>query len=93
MQSSVQFIAPEWTAPEVLIMSKKKKIPLVIALILLIAFTFWMKGCVDIDKCLDNGGRWNYEKGVCEPGRVGATPPRPPHLSFSLRVATNHGQG
>jgi hypothetical protein len=19
-----------------------------------------------IDRCLDNGGRWNYEKGVCE---------------------------
>ena len=47
-------------------MNKKKKISLVIALILLISLAFWMKGCVDIDKCLDNGGRWNYEKGVCE---------------------------
>ncbi len=47
-------------------MSKKKRALLVIALIVLIAFAFWAKGCLEIDKCLDNGGRWNYEKGVCE---------------------------
>ncbi len=25
-------------------------------------------GCeqIDIDKCLDNGGRWNYENKTCE---------------------------
>jgi hypothetical protein len=47
-------------------MSKKKKIILVIGVVLVVAFAFWVKGCLDIDKCLDNGGRWNYEKGVCE---------------------------
>ena len=47
-------------------MSKQKKIIFAIALILGVAFLCWLKGCSDIDKCLDNGGRWNYEKGVCE---------------------------
>jgi hypothetical protein len=47
-------------------MGKKKKISLIITLVLLVIFLFWMKGCISIDKCLDNGGRWNYEKGVCE---------------------------
>lgn len=47
-------------------MSKKKKILLVISLLLLSAFAYWMKGYLDVDKCLDSGGRWNYEKGICE---------------------------
>jgi len=46
--------------------SKKKKILLVISLLLLSAFAYWMKGYLDVDKCLDSGGRWNYEKGICE---------------------------
>jgi hypothetical protein len=47
-------------------MSKKKKTSLIIMLIFVVVFLFWIKSCVDIDKCLDNGGRWNYEKDVCE---------------------------
>ena len=47
-------------------MSKKNKFILTIALILLIAVVYWLKGWLDIDKCLDSGGRWNYEKGICE---------------------------
>ncbi len=47
-------------------MSKKKKIFLGIILLLLIVFMYWLKGYIDIDKCLDSGGRWSYEKGICE---------------------------
>lgn len=56
---------------DLLAMSKKKKFILAIAVLLLVAFAFWMKGCLDVDKCLDNGGRWNYEKGVCEHQETG----------------------
>ncbi len=52
-------------------MNKKKKFLLSVAVLLVIAFAFWMKGCLDIDKCLDNGGRWNYEKGICEYQDIG----------------------
>jgi hypothetical protein len=56
-------------------MSKKKKIIFSITLLLLIVFAYWFKGQLDIDKCLDRGGRWNYEKGIC--GWSPATSPRP----------------
>ena len=35
-------------------------------IVLLIALAFWLKGYLAVDKCLDNGGRWNYKNGVCE---------------------------
>lgn len=25
-----------------------------------------LRGCLAVDSCLDLGGRWNYEKKVCE---------------------------
>lgn len=37
-----------------------------IVLLALIVFAYWLKGYMAIDKCLDSGGRWNYDKGVCE---------------------------
>jgi len=46
-------------------MKMKKKISLGLALILLIVFLFWMKGCEDVDRCLDRGGRWDDEKNIC----------------------------
>ena len=52
-------------------MSKKKKYFLVISLLLLSVFAYWMKGCLAVDKCLDSGGRWNYEKGICEHQEAG----------------------
>jgi len=45
---------------------KKKVIILITFILLIISFLFWAKGCLDIDKCLDSGGRWNYETGECE---------------------------
>jgi hypothetical protein len=26
----------------------------------------WLKNQLDIDRCLDSGGRWSYERGSCE---------------------------
>jgi hypothetical protein len=38
---------------------------IIIGVIAVIA-ALWMKRFMAIDKCLDAGGRWNYEKGLCE---------------------------
>jgi len=43
----------------------KKKIALALAFILLIVLLFWMKGCEDVDRCLDRGGRWDYNENIC----------------------------
>lgn len=49
-------------------MSKKTKrfLLLLIGIILLSVLAFWFKGWVAIDRCLDSGGRWNYDKRACE---------------------------
>jgi hypothetical protein len=36
----------------------------------LIAVGFWYKDWLAIDKCLDNGGRWDYDKRICEHGET-----------------------
>ena len=51
---------------DIRIMSKTRKFFVAVAILLLIAFTYWCKGFLEIDKCLDSGGRWNYEVGTCE---------------------------
>lgn len=46
---------------------KKKKITIItLIIILILAFAYWFKGYMAVDKCLDNGGRWNYQKLACE---------------------------
>jgi len=47
-------------------MTLKKTIVLVVVAVVLIAAVVWLKRQIDIDRCLDNGGRWNYELGDCE---------------------------
>lgn len=37
-----------------------------LALLLLIICGYWLTDFLTIDKCLDNGGRWNYDTGRCE---------------------------
>jgi len=29
-------------------------------------FAYWLKGYLEVDSCLDRGGRWNHEQSVCE---------------------------
>ena len=41
--------------------SMKKIIPVIVMLLFFSGCEFWK-----VDKCLDGGGRWNYEKEVCE---------------------------
>ncbi|WP_166642746.1 hypothetical protein [Methylocaldum gracile] len=47
-------------------MSLRKIIILAVVLILLMAGGIWLRKQLQIDSCLDAGGRWNYEEGVCE---------------------------
>jgi hypothetical protein len=47
-------------------MKTKKIIILVLGVICLVGILAYLKRQVDIDKCLDNGGRWNYEDNICE---------------------------
>jgi hypothetical protein len=47
----------------------KKSIRIVLATLTLAASIicgYWLKGFLVIDHCLDNGGRWNYDRGECE---------------------------
>jgi hypothetical protein len=49
-----------------LAVSRTGKLFLAILLLVVTALGYWAKGWMDIDRCLDGGGRWNYDKGVCE---------------------------
>lgn len=37
-----------------------------LGMIALLGAGIWAKGCLDVDRCLDGGGRWNHERGDCE---------------------------
>ncbi len=36
------------------------------ALLIGMTLGYWFRGWLDVDRCLDRGGRWNYEAGWCE---------------------------
>jgi hypothetical protein len=44
----------------------KTKIFFGLAITLIIIFLVWMSEQVNIDRCLDHGGKWNYEEGDCQ---------------------------
>jgi hypothetical protein len=44
----------------------KKTIWVTASIAAVLVFAWWAKGQLAIDSCLDSGGRWNYEKSVCE---------------------------
>ena len=46
--------------------SKYRKLLTVAGVVIAASFGFWLRGCMQIDTCLDSGGRWNQEWGVCE---------------------------
>jgi len=47
--------------------SRKKRILIVILIVALaLILFFYIRDFMIIDKCLDSGGRWNYEEGKCE---------------------------
>ncbi len=47
-------------------MTPKKTIGLLVLVIALALGGFWLKRQVDIDRCLDGGGRWNHDVQSCE---------------------------
>jgi hypothetical protein len=47
-------------------MISKKMTLLVIAIIVAVLVVFWIRRHLQIDGCLDAGGRWNYEQKACE---------------------------
>ena len=47
-------------------MSLKKFIVFAVLLIMLIIGSIWLRTQLQIDSCLDGGGRWNYKNGICD---------------------------
>ena len=47
-------------------MAKKKMVVLIVIMALFVLFVYWFKGYMEIDKCLDSGGSWNYDKEICK---------------------------
>jgi hypothetical protein len=46
--------------------SRNRILLIALALLFFIICGYWLKDFLAIDKCLDNGGRWNYDTGKCE---------------------------
>ena len=44
----------------------KRWMLLVMVILLLLGASLWLIGQLEIDKCLDSGGRWSYEAKTCE---------------------------
>lgn len=44
---------------------RKRAIAAVLLLVACILFSFWLYRQIEIDKCLDAGGAWNYEQRHC----------------------------
>jgi small-conductance mechanosensitive channel len=45
---------------------KKRLLRLLIIILFGVVFLYCVSDYLTVDKCLDNGGLWNYEKHVCE---------------------------
>jgi hypothetical protein len=50
-------------------MSRKTLVIAAIAVLLLVAGALWLRHQLMIDGCLDRGGRWNHDTGLCEGAR------------------------
>jgi len=48
----------------------KRKLIVAAVVVGAVWFGWWAKGFLDIDSCLDAGGRWEYNGGYCEGARV-----------------------
>ena len=46
--------------------TKKRLIRLLILVFCGVVFLYCARDYLTVDKCLDSGGLWNYEKQVCE---------------------------
>ena len=47
-------------------MKSKKIITTIVLVLTLLVIIFWIVGFLRVDRCLDRGGRWDYEYKSCE---------------------------
>lgn len=47
-------------------MTTRRRLTVPMAVVIAAIFGYWLRGCVAVDSCLDSGGRWNEDWGVCE---------------------------
>ena len=47
-------------------MKLRKKIVIALAFVAVIIIGFYLYNFMKIDSCLDNGGKWNYQRDVCD---------------------------
>lgn len=47
-------------------MSNRSKLVVLIAFVIGVAIGFWVRGQLQVDRCLDAGGRWSEARGICE---------------------------
>lgn len=65
MRGGLWLIKASISQPEVVAM-ERKAVVVFIVLVFFVVIGFWFKSCLEIDKCLDSGGCWNYEKKECQ---------------------------
>ena len=46
--------------------SSRRAVLVAIALAVTLAVAWWIRGQLLIDRCLDSGGRWDYDSAECE---------------------------
>jgi hypothetical protein len=51
---------------QILHRSKKSLVLLLVVAVVLLAFGLWFRRFMQVDACLDSGGRWNYDSNICE---------------------------
>lgn len=58
-------------------LSRRKLMWIILAGVIVCCVVWYAKRWLDIDTCLDSGGRWNYRMSICEGSR---------HIEESVRV-------
>lgn len=48
-----------------------RRLLFLIGMMVLVMGAYYLRGCVLVDRCLDAGGRWNYEAAECDGARPG----------------------
>jgi hypothetical protein len=55
--------------------SARRRLKVAVILLALVAVVFWLARCgarfVEVDKCLDRGGAFDYQSGTCDYGEGG----------------------
>jgi hypothetical protein len=38
----------------------------IVAILVVVGVVLWIRDLLAVDRCLDHGGRWNYDEDACE---------------------------